>query len=96
MTAGLTAMKIIDQASIMSRNAERSWRKARMPGRSSSGTRSLSICYQAFAPRSADRRSSVTGDPGAAAVLRRSAATTGPPITAYRLRPDVLTAISEL
>ena len=45
-------------ASIMSRKAERSWRKARMSGRSPSGTRARSTRHQACAPRSVDRRSS--------------------------------------
>jgi len=83
-------------ASIKSRNVERSRRKARTSGRSPPGTRVLSIRHQAAAPPSADSRSCLVADPGAATVLMRSTATIGAPITADRPRPAVLTAISEL
>jgi hypothetical protein len=82
-------------ASIVARKAERSWRKARMSGRSPPGTRARSIRHQASASRSVDSRSSAIDDPGAATVLMRSKATIGSPITAKRPRPGMLTVISQ-
>ncbi len=83
-------------ASITSRSAERSRRKAWMSGRPPPGTRTFSTRYQAAAPRSADKRSFVTADPGTATVLMRSTPTMGSPTMASRLRPDALAAMSEL
>ena len=83
-------------ASIKSRNAERSRRKARMSGRSPPGTRVPSSRHQTSAPRSDDSRSSPVADPGTATVLMRSTATIGSPITAGRPRPAALTAMPEL
>jgi hypothetical protein len=83
-------------ASIVSRKAHRSRRKARMSGRSPLGTRGLSIRHQASASRSAARRSSAADDPGAATVLMRSTATIGSPVTAKRPRATALMVISAL